>query len=102
VGPLQVVEPYDTSPSGRVKRVRISGSGGERVINANLFRLHTDPRRLKSTLFTARRDAKGVFFEGKGSGHGVGMSQWGAYVMAKSGHTYRDILNHYYRGLEIR
>ena len=102
VGPLHVVEPYDTSPSGRVKRVRISGSGGERVINANLFRLHTDPRRLKSTLFTARRDAKGVFFEGKGSGHGVGMSQWGAYVMAKSGHTYRDILNHYYRGLEIR
>jgi stage II sporulation protein D len=102
VGLLHGVEPYDTSPSGRVKRVRISGSAGEKVINANLFRLHTDPRHLKSTIFTARRDGKGVFFEGKGSGHGVGMSQWGAYVMARSGYTYRDILNHYYRGLEIR
>jgi len=102
VGSLHGVEPYDTSSSGRVKRVRISGSAGERVINANLFRLHTDPRRLKSTLFTARGDSMGVLFEGKGSGHGVGMSQWGAYVMAKSGHTYRDILSHYYRGLEIR
>ncbi|HOX95620.1 MAG TPA: SpoIID/LytB domain-containing protein [Syntrophales bacterium] len=102
VGSLHGVEAYDTSPSGRVKRVRISGSAGERVINANLFRLHTDPRRLKSTLFTARRDSMGVLFEGKGAGHGVGMSQWGAYVMAKSGQTYRDILNHYYRGLEVR
>ena len=102
VGSVHGVEPYDTSPSGRVKRIRISGSAGERVINANLFRLHTDPRRLKSTLFTARGDSMGVLFEGKGSGHGVGMSQWGAYVMAKSGHTYRDILNHYYQGLEIR
>lgn len=102
VGSLHGVEPYDTSPSGRVKRVRISGSAGERVINANLFRLHTDPRHLKSTLFTSRGDSRGVLFEGKGSGHGVGMSQWGAYVMAKSGQTYRDILNHYYRGLEIR
>jgi stage II sporulation protein D len=102
VGPLHGVEPFDTSPSGRIKRVRISGSAGEKVLNANLFRIHTDPQRLKSTLFTARREGKGVRFEGKGSGHGVGMSQWGAYVMARSGYTYRDILNHYYRGLEIR
>jgi stage II sporulation protein D len=102
VGSLQGVEPLDTSPSGRVKRVRIAGSAGEKVLNANLFRIHTDPQRLKSTFFTARRDGKGVRFEGKGSGHGVGMSQWGAQVMSRSGYSYRDILKYYYRGLEIR
>ncbi len=102
VGSLQTVEPLDSSPSGRVKRVRIAGSAGEKVMNANLFRIHTDPRRLKSTLFTVRSDGRGVRFEGKGSGHGVGMSQWGAQIMASSGYVYRDILSHYYRGLEIR
>jgi len=37
-----------------------------------------------------------------GSGHGVGMCQWGAYGMAKEGKTYKEILLHYYTGVEIR
>lgn len=36
-----------------------------------------------------------------GSGHGVGMSQWGAEGMAKSGKTSRQIVEHYYSGVEI-
>ena len=99
---ISAVEPFDTSPTGRVKRVRISHGGGEKVLNANLFRLHLDPQRLKSTLFKARKERQGILFEGKGSGHGVGMSQWGAHIMAKSGRTYGEILGHYYRGLEPR
>jgi stage II sporulation protein D len=38
---------------------------------------------------------------GKGYGHGVGMSQYGAYGMAKAGHTYDEILGHYYTGIEL-
>ncbi|HEU5264043.1 MAG TPA: SpoIID/LytB domain-containing protein, partial [Gaiellaceae bacterium] len=38
---------------------------------------------------------------GKGYGHGVGMSQYGAYGMAKAGHTYDEILQHYYTGIEL-
>ena len=38
----------------------------------------------------------------KGYGHGVGMSQYGAYGMAKSGYNYKDILKHYYVGTELR
>ena len=34
----------------------------------------------------------GAFFEGRGSGHGVGLSQWGAKGMADNGSTYREIL----------
>ncbi|MFL0728432.1 MAG: SpoIID/LytB domain-containing protein [Prochlorococcus sp.] len=38
---------------------------------------------------------------GKGFGHGVGMSQWGAHGLAQRGADFRQILNHYYRGAEI-
>ncbi|PAE20396.1 modulator protein [Bacillus sp. 7504-2] len=39
---------------------------------------------------------------GKGNGHGVGMSQWGASKMAEQGKTYKEILEHYYPGTEIK
>jgi stage II sporulation protein D len=41
-----------------------------------------------------------VVINGEGWGHGVGMSQWGARIMADNGSTYSDILSHYYSGLE--
>ena len=39
---------------------------------------------------------------GKGFGHGVGMSQWGAYSLARRGESYERILSHYYRGTQLR
>jgi stage II sporulation protein D len=39
---------------------------------------------------------------GRGYGHGIGMSQWGAYAMARRGDTYGQILQHYYRGTQVR
>jgi stage II sporulation protein D len=38
---------------------------------------------------------------GRGFGHGVGMSQWGAYGLALRGEDYREILQHYYQGVRI-
>ncbi len=40
-------------------------------------------------------------FSGSGNGHGVGMSQWGAYGMALQGFGYQDILEYYYQGIDI-
>ena len=40
-------------------------------------------------------------FSGSGNGHGVGMSQWGAYGMALQGFRYQDILKYYYQGINI-
>jgi stage II sporulation protein D len=40
-------------------------------------------------------------FTGKGYGHGVGMSQWGAQGMALGGRSAEEILKHYYLGIEI-
>jgi stage II sporulation protein D len=40
--------------------------------------------------------------QGRGYGHGVGMSQWGAYALALRGKSHEDILRHYYRGAVLR
>ena len=42
-----------------------------------------------------------LLVKGAGAGHGVGMSQWGAYGLAKKGVNFRRILTHYYKGVEI-
>ena len=39
---------------------------------------------------------------GRGFGHGVGMSQWGALAMAQRGESYDSILKHYYRGTALQ
>lgn len=41
-------------------------------------------------------------FYGRGWGHGVGMSQWGARGMAEEGYNYKQILQHYYKNVEIK
>jgi SpoIID/LytB domain protein len=43
----------------------------------------------------------GFTFHGSGYGHGIGMSQWGAYGLAKMGWSHRQILRHFYRGTEV-
>ncbi len=48
-----------------------------------------------------RLTASSFTFKGQGWGHSVGMSQWGAYAMAKQGYTYEEILKFYYTGIEI-
>ncbi len=54
--------------------------------------------KLPSTHFSLTMNGKEVVFSGKGYGHGVGLSQWGALEMAKQGMNYREILAHYYPG----
>ncbi len=49
-------------------------------------------------VFTDRRTVRVI---GRGWGHGVGMSQWGAFGLATRGATYLDILNHYYTGVQV-
>ncbi len=53
---------------------------------------------LKSTYST---DPTSFVFNGRGYGHGVGMSQYGAREMANQGYNYEDIITHYYRGVDI-
>lgn len=56
---------------------------------------------LRSACFTLKLKDGKFTFNVKGYGHGVGMSQFGANVMAKQGADYREIIVHYYKNTEI-
>ena len=80
--------------SGRVSHVQI----GEKQIPAAELRRRLG---LRSTWFTVVMNEEQLVFQQRGYGHGVGMSQSGANRMAASGADYRQILQHYYTGVEI-
>ncbi|MBR6798687.1 MAG: stage II sporulation protein D [Firmicutes bacterium] len=56
---------------------------------------------LSSANFTIDINGDTITFTSNGSGHGVGMSQYGADGMAKKGYDYKKILSHYYSGTEV-
>lgn len=88
----------ERTESGRVAQIQVSGA----VLSGRELRQALGGRALRSTLFDVRADAGSVRFVGSGSGHGVGLSQWGARELAIKGKTYRQILQHYYPRSEIR
>lgn len=90
--------------SGRVGKIRLIGSSGSSVeVEGLAVRWTFD---VPDTLFTAKRltppgRPAGWLFTGRGWGHGVGLCQVGSFGMSQRGHSYRDILRHYYSGVEI-
>lgn len=61
----------------------------------------TDTTRQEPQTPQAPQTPTSVTITGSGSGHGVGLSQWGAYGMARQGSSYVDILTHYYTGTKV-
>lgn len=88
------IEILSRSVAGGIKELRI----GKTKVKGLDFRLALG---LSSTNFEYVINENEIVFKCKGYGHGVGMDQWGANVMAKSGADYKDILTHYYTGVEI-
>ena len=84
--------------SGRAETLLISGQ----EVSAPAFRIAIGSTKMRSCLLESLRVEDGrVKMSGKGYGHGVGMSQWGAYAMAKAGKTAEEIVMHYFRGVSI-
>lgn len=81
--------------AGNVKEIKI----GNYIVKGTEFRTLFN---LNSTNFKFDFKKDVVKINCIGYGHGVGMSQWGANIMAKSGSTYDEILKHYYNGVEIQ
>lgn len=102
-GTILSLTPLERGTSGRITRLRIEGTrrvmtvGKELEIRRWLSRSH-----LYSSAFVVDCDSAGRFIlRGAGWGHGVGLCQIGAAMMAAQGYGYRDILAHYFKGAEI-
>ncbi|MFQ5427464.1 MAG: SpoIID/LytB domain-containing protein [Thermodesulfobacteriota bacterium] len=103
IGSPRRVRLDDLTPGGRVRRVRIIDDQGRTLtIRGEEFRRLIGYSIVRSAVFTVRREGGLFIFRGRGSGHGVGMSQWGARGMAEAGASYREILRHYYPGARLK
>lgn len=56
---------------------------------------------LNSTDFTITLNDDSIIIDVKGSGHGVGMSKYGANTLANKGYSYKEILDYYYKGTNL-
>ena len=85
----------DRSSSGRIISLKINGKlfTGREVYNK---------LKIRSTDFAIIQEGEKVKIKTKGFGHGVGMSQYGAFGMAKNGYKYNEILAHYYKGTNLK
>lgn len=97
VGNLVSLTPTLT-PYGSIKVIKFVGDKGTRELKGEAVR---NVLGLRSTRFIITEDPLGLRFDGRGWGHGLGMSQWGAYNLAKQGIKYQQILGHYYRDTQL-
>jgi stage II sporulation protein D len=102
LGPIRDIQALARGPSGRIYRLKVTGErdyiivGKELEIRRALSRTH-----LYSSAFVVDQESGRLILQGAGWGHGVGLCQIGAAVMANQGMTYREILQHYYRGTTV-
>ncbi len=109
VGKIKSLSVVESSPQGRVRRIKVEGESDQRVMTGEQMRIALN---LRSSLFKVTpqksADAAGKSLapqtfqiEGRGFGHGLGLSQYGAQALATQGWTYGQILTHYYKGANL-
>lgn len=109
-GDIIELEPLTRGTSGRIVRLRITGTRRTIVVGKELeIRRWLSPSHLYSSAFVVDhldRDDSGVpariVLRGAGWGHGVGLCQIGAAVMSDRGYTYDAILSHYFPGSALQ
>jgi SpoIID/LytB domain protein len=103
-GAIRKLEPVERGASGRIVRLRIVGEREAMIIGKELeIRRALSPSHLYSSAFVVESDKSNRAFTliGAGWGHGVGLCQIGAALMAERGYDFRRILEHYYRGAQL-
>ncbi len=105
-GPVRDVTVGAVDGAGRVKTVMLSDGTRRMEVGGERFFLEWGRRRgwqeLKSRSFEIQLEADQVVIDGRGSGHGVGLCQYGAKAQASQGRNATDILMFYFPGTTIR
>mgnify|MGYP002732728787 CR=1 FL=1 len=97
-GDVTTIEVGDKSGSGRAVNFVVNG----KTVSAPALRIALGASKIKSTLVkdvSVKGDT--ITFTGSGYGHGVGMSQWGAYGMAEDGKNAEEIVKHYFKDVSV-
>ncbi|MDC3052157.1 SpoIID/LytB domain-containing protein [Prochlorococcus sp. AH-736-A13] len=109
IGGLRNIEILDITSTGRVKNVKLIGAYDSDQMSGVLLRkrlgLKSNFVRFKffeEELNNKFLEKKGLIVFGQGSGHGVGMSQWGAKYLASRGQKAERILKYFYRDVQIK
>jgi stage II sporulation protein D len=107
-GDIRALVPLSRGPSGRIRRLRVEGSRMSVVVGKELeIRRWLSRSHLYSSAFvvTTEKDRSGkaesFVLRGAGWGHGVGLCQIGAAVMASQGFQAEDILTHYFTDIAV-
>lgn len=101
LGFIRQLRPLERGGSGRIIRLRIEGDRGSLVLGKELeIRRALSASHLYSSAFVidSAPDGSSFALTGAGWGHGVGLCQIGAALMAEKGYAFQSILEHYYRG----
>ena len=95
--------PLKRGVSGRIYELKIVGENESIIIGKELeIRKWLSNSHLYSSAFVVEKNGDTFTLYGAGWGHGVGLCQIGAAVMATKGYTYKEILAHYYPNTEIK
>jgi stage II sporulation protein D len=101
VGDVREITVLERTASLRVGRLQVEGSRGTLPLKGTDFRRIVGYDILRSALWVPAVQDGAVRFEGRGFGHGVGLSQFGAKGMAERGYGWAQILAHYYPGATL-
>jgi len=108
-GKIKDLIPVERGESGRLIKLQVIGTsktltiGKELIIRKWLSRSHLYSSAFSIEKMKVKDGIPGEFIlHGAGWGHGVGLCQIGAAVMAEKGYSHEEILKHYFRGALIR
>lgn len=96
VGRVLAIQDLIRSRTGRIFQIEVRHTRGALVLEGRRFREAMGNELIRSTDFQVRDDGDAFTFIGRGSGHGVGLSQWGAKEMADLAYQAHQILKFYY------
>lgn len=111
VGNIVSFQVVDKTRCGRIKSMQVVGDKGRKTVSGEALQTALN---LRSTLFSivpqpvleaskekAQTSPSTFQVVGRGFGHGLGLSQWGAYNLAQVGNNYQQILLHYYQNTTL-
>lgn len=103
VGEIQDLKITERGPTDRITQLEIVGTNGTETMHGAEFRIAVDSTKMRSTLVTDWQVNDGVLtIGGTGYGHGVGLSQWDAFKMAKEGKSPQEIATSFFKDVEIK